>query len=303
MKATNGNVQTKRLSFEGNLHQSVAEVEVAPNSLDPALGIVSKPDLGNLMRAEMHRKHAILQGGPQGHRITSKGLAHAEVPILKRDLSLVLHFTHHIAGAILDRRQDRRKSPRADLIATGRHRHVQRLMRPLAVVDLTPLIEPRLHLAEVTQHQSCQHLRFQGAVKPFLLAMRLGMVRPPMPHSHSQPQQPNCQRHCDVRSTVRRPGPYCSRQRRRASRWLGALLHSSSSGPNRTLGHSTNRLCTVRHPDLTLPVADRVRGGRVCGGDTARLLRSAELATLPGQPPRGCQERGARLSSGRDREA
>ena len=99
MEAIKSNVQAKRLSFEGNLHRSVAEVEVAPNSLDPASEIVSKSDLGNLMRAEMHRKHAILQSGPQGHRVSSKGFTHAKVPILKRNLALILNFAHHIAGA------------------------------------------------------------------------------------------------------------------------------------------------------------------------------------------------------------
>jgi hypothetical protein len=57
---------------------------------DSASGVLFKSELGNLMRAEMHRKHSILQGGPQRHGVSPKGFSYPKVPILKRDLSLIL---------------------------------------------------------------------------------------------------------------------------------------------------------------------------------------------------------------------
>ena len=191
MRPIKSTLQPKKLSLGSKLHRSVAEVELAPNWT--ASGIVSKSDLGNLMRAEIHRKHSILQGGPQRHGVSPKGFAYPKVPILKRDLSLILNFTHNIAGAIFNRRQNLRKAPQADLIAAGGDRHAQRLVRSLVVVDLTPLIKLRLHLAEITKHWPGQHLRFQGAVKPFFLALRLRMLRPPMSYPHTQTHQPNRQ--------------------------------------------------------------------------------------------------------------
>src|SRR5262245_59348053 len=159
-----------------------------------SLPVVSDSDLGNLMRAEMHYKHSILQAGPQGHRVSAKGFADAKVSVLERDLALILDFPHDITGTVFNRRQNLRKAPRADLITAGWYCHAQRLVWPLVVVDLAPLIEPGLRLGEILQDGPGQHLGFQGAVEPFLLALSLGMARPPMAYPDSQSQQPNRQR-------------------------------------------------------------------------------------------------------------
>src|SRR5512145_2748790 len=105
------------------------------------------------MRTEMHGKHSLLQGRPHGDWIASKGCADAKVPVVKRNPALVLDFAHDIAGAVFNPWQNLRKGSGADLVASRRDRHPQRLVRPLVVINLTPLVKPGLHLGKIAKHR------------------------------------------------------------------------------------------------------------------------------------------------------
>src|SRR5262245_59369424 len=230
-----------------------------------SLPVVSDSDLGNLMRAEMHYKHSILQAGPQGHRVSAKGFADAKVSVLERDLALILDFPHDITGTVFNRRQNLRKAPRADLITAGWYCHAQRLVWPLVVIDLAPLIEPGLRLGEILQDGPGQHLGFQGAVEPFLLALSLGMARPPMAYPDSQSQQPNRQRRC-------RDGPdHCS----------PTANHCPSASPRAT--HSDERLWSTAVARSLLAGSDRPASTRQSGNDHPPSPRDDTAARCPKQ--------------------
>src|SRR5882724_939894 len=150
-------------------------------------------DIGDMVMAEEDLPQAVGGSGPEGHGVTVQGLAKVEELALERDFSLALHPAH-LAGWILDRRQALREGTRTDPVSPCRRLHVQRLMRPLLVIDLAPGIEAGLRLAGIEQRPPCQQFRLQGPMEALVLSLGLRMVRTRMRDLDAQPDQPQGKR-------------------------------------------------------------------------------------------------------------
>src|SRR5216684_3872244 len=73
------------------------------------------------------------------------------------------------------------------------------------IVRHTPRIKPRLALDEVPDHTPLQNFCIQRAMKPFVLTLRLRVIRSPVRDPHSQTQQPH--RQCRPGTLARAAAP------------------------------------------------------------------------------------------------
>ena len=62
------------------------------------------------------------------------------------------------------------------------------------IVAVAPLVKSVLHVPEVGEHSLGQHFNFQTAMKAFLLALRLRVIRAAVRYEDAEPQKPNRQR-------------------------------------------------------------------------------------------------------------
>src|SRR5256885_12634617 len=129
------------------------------------------------MRSKVQIVNSIGRGRPERNRVTAERFADAKFAMAKRDLAVNLHFAHLVGGGVLQRRQLLGKTARTRLIATRRHFHRQSFMRSHVIVAVAPLIEPRLHASEISKDSMGQHFDFQAAMKAFVFALRLWMIR------------------------------------------------------------------------------------------------------------------------------
>src|SRR5713226_350049 len=159
-------------------------------------------NLRNSMGSKVHFVNPILSRGSQGHRVTAKGFADAKLTVAERDLPVTLHLAHLVPGSILQRRQLLRKRSLTWLIAARRHGHRQRFMRPQVIVTVAPFVKTKLHPLKVSKHSLGQHLDFQTAVKAFVFALGLRMIRPTVTDGNTEPQQPNRQRRVLMRPVI-----------------------------------------------------------------------------------------------------
>ena len=90
------------------------------------------------------------------------------------DVPVVAHFADNISWAIFNGRQPFGVAPLTRLIAGSGHRHVERFMGPLRVVDKAPLIKVVLPVPQTSTVLIAQDLRFQGAMKTFVFTLGLG---------------------------------------------------------------------------------------------------------------------------------
>ena len=74
------------------------------------------------------------------------------------DAAAVLDLSHAIAGGVFDGRERRRIGARAGPVAAGGHGHVEGLVGPLEVVDMTPGREGLATVSEVAEATALEHL-------------------------------------------------------------------------------------------------------------------------------------------------
>src|SRR5438105_11423795 len=146
------------------------------------------------MRSKIRFLNSNLSRGPKLHWRAAKRPADVKLAIAERDLAIDLHFTHLVGGPVFQRRQLLRKRSRARLIAARRHGHRQSFVRPDVIVAVAPLIKTNLHALEVGKDSLGQDFNFQAAMKAFVFALSLRMIRPTVTNGNAQAQKPNCQR-------------------------------------------------------------------------------------------------------------
>src|SRR6266550_5586373 len=146
------------------------------------------------MRSEIDFINSIRHRGPQGYRIAAKRFADAKLAMAKGDAAVNLNFTHLVDRAVFKRRQLFRKRSLADLISTRRHVHVQSFMRSHMIVAVAPFIKTNLHRFKVAKDPLGQYFNFQTAMKAFVFALGLRMIRPTVANANAQEQEPNRQR-------------------------------------------------------------------------------------------------------------
>ena len=130
------------------------------------------------MSSKIDFEKPVLNRWSQGHRIAAKRFADAQLAIAKKDLAIDLHFAHLVDRSVLQRRQLFRKRSLADLISTRRHVHVQSFMRSHVIVAVAPFIKTSLHRFKVAKDPLGQYFNFQTAMKAFVFALGLRMIRP-----------------------------------------------------------------------------------------------------------------------------
>src|SRR5229473_313135 len=158
-------------------------------------------DGADLVPAEMNTEHPIFGRRPQRDQLATEWFANANATVLESDVSFFVGLAHNIAIAVFDRRQSLRKRTSACPVTLARRRQIERLVRPLVIVDVAPAVEGALTCGQICELAAKQNLSLERAVKPFVLALRLRMMRPAMRDPYSQSQQPH--RECRERPTAR----------------------------------------------------------------------------------------------------
>src|SRR5712691_883768 len=143
------------------------------------------------MGSKVHFVGAIRSSRAERHEITTERFTDAELAAAESDVAIGLDFPQLVYRVVFDRWQRLGERARTRLITARRHRHFQSFMRPHVIVAVAPFIKPGLHPGKVSEDSLGQHLDFQGAMKAFVFALRLRMIRATMRNSDAQPQQPH----------------------------------------------------------------------------------------------------------------
>src|SRR5882724_4321702 len=142
------------------------------------------------MGAVVHAEDAVLDGRTHGDGLAAEGLADAPRAVLEADEAVLVDLADAVAGPVLDGRQGFGEGAWARVVAVGRHRQGERIVRPVVVVEMAPGVEGTLAVDEIAEAVGLQQLGLEGAMEALVLALGLRMVRPPMTDPHTQAQQP-----------------------------------------------------------------------------------------------------------------
>src|SRR4051812_35045115 len=114
-----------------------------------------------------------------GEPLTTEGLR--DFPELSLEADIGLRGgdgPNNLALIVFPRWKAIRHRALAGSIAACRHIEVQRLVRPVEIVDRPPFVECSLDIGEVAVALEGKDLGLQAAVEAFVLAAALGMVGP-----------------------------------------------------------------------------------------------------------------------------
>ena len=127
--------------------------------------------------------------------LAAEGLRDFPEPPLEADIGLRRgDRTDELALVVLHRRKAIRHRALARSIAACRHIEVQRLVRPVEIVDGSPFVERALDIIEVAITPERKDLGLQATVEAFVLAAALRMVGPAVNRSDAELQKPDRQR-------------------------------------------------------------------------------------------------------------
>src|SRR5918996_1677928 len=150
-------------------------------------------DLANGLMTEEHIKDSVSGSDFKADGITREGIAHLQDFSFKVDLSFLLHFAHQDPRIILDGRQALWKRAQAYLVARGRHLKSQGVMRTNEIVLVSEGVKGSLEIENVLPLPSHEELSDKRAVKPFIFAHGLRVVRSAVTHRDPQAHQPHRQ--------------------------------------------------------------------------------------------------------------
>ena len=136
---------------------------------------VGQVDSSDPVGAEEDAPAAVAVEGADADALAAKGLGHLPQSPLEAHVVLAGgDGAHDVTLAILRGRQPPWHRARARPVAAGRHFEVERLVRPLEVVDLAPAVEGALHLGQVMEAPQREHLLGERAMEALVLAAALG---------------------------------------------------------------------------------------------------------------------------------
>src|SRR5271169_3884239 len=122
--------------------------------------VLRQVDGGNLMRAEVDAVVTVRPARPDRHAFAKERLSDRPLSSLEADIGpFAADLSDDLAWLVLRLGEPLRHRPGADPIATGGHLIVQRLVRPIEVVDVAPLIERSLNLGEIAEPAHREHFR------------------------------------------------------------------------------------------------------------------------------------------------
>ena len=148
-------------------------------------------DRRDLLDAEIDAVDAVLDGRAQRDRLGSEWLAKTNPAAFETDIAILVGLADDVVGAVFDRRQHLGERARTRAIALPRRCHVERLVRPLMIVDVAPAIECALALDQIGIGTPGENLGLQGAMEALVLALRLRMIGASVRHPHAQSHQPD----------------------------------------------------------------------------------------------------------------
>src|SRR5215216_5497402 len=208
-------------TFQGVLKpvlQFAAAVVGPVDPVDTRLRVVHKStgriggaqiDRADLLGAEMEAEDAILVGWPQRERLAAACFADAETAALEADYPVGVDLAHDVIGTVLDLWQMVGEGARADAITTAGDVDIERLMRPLVVVDMPPDVKGALTFGQIAKVAYAENLSVERAMKALVLALGLRMIGPPMCHPHPEPHQPDGKDREGLRPRCRPKADHC----------------------------------------------------------------------------------------------
>src|ERR1700745_3450727 len=154
--------------------------------------LVGQVDAGDLMSAEVDAVLAIECKRPDGEAFTLKGLRHLPKPPLEADIGLgggdgaddVVPVIFHLGQVV-------RHGAQACSIAAGWLLLIERLVGPLEVVDLAPLVESALHFGQIAKAPQREDFILERAMEALVLAPALWAIRPAVQDLDAELQQPH----------------------------------------------------------------------------------------------------------------
>jgi hypothetical protein len=121
---------------------------------------------------------AVFYGRSECDSFAAEGFGDFDRAAEEADVPALLHTAHDVARGVLERCDGLDIVASAGLIAAGRHGKLERLVRPLSVVDHAPVIEGALGSGEIGKGRSGQRFGFEAAMEAFVLAHGLRMIGP-----------------------------------------------------------------------------------------------------------------------------
>src|SRR6185369_17802527 len=176
------------------------------------IAALPKVELADSLAAEIHFIQTVFGCRTNPYVLIDEGPTDPEAAVLEPQLSALLHFPNLVVARVLDARELVRHRSWAQCVMRGRHVEVERLMRPLRVVDIAPSIEFTLALRKARPRSSAQDFELERAVKSLVFALCLRMTGARVRHDDPELHQP-----------------------RRKARMKGPSMHHAS--PRRSIVH------------------------------------------------------------------
>src|SRR6202162_6063323 len=139
----------------------------------------------------MNAEDTVFGRGAQRDQLAAERFSEANATALEMDVAFLVGLADKIVRPVFDGRQSLRKGAKAWPVTLAGRCQIDRLMGPLIIVDVPPPVEGALTLGQVREVTSVQDLGLERAMEAFVLALRLGVIGPPMRHPHAQTQQPH----------------------------------------------------------------------------------------------------------------
>src|SRR5216684_8195240 len=157
---------------------------------------VEGPDVDgcNPLGSEDDVEDAILCGWSERHSLSTERLGDLEGAAEEADVTALLDTAYDVARGIFEGSDRLDIVARARLIAAGRDGKLERLVRPLRVVDVAPAVEGAFGGDEIGEGRAGQHLGLEAAVEAFVLAHGLWMIGPRMADLDAMLDQPDPER-------------------------------------------------------------------------------------------------------------
>jgi hypothetical protein len=146
------------------------------------------------MSCEEDAVFAVVDRRSDGKTLSTECLWNLPRSTLEADVGFGGRYgSYNLATVVFRLRQALRHGALAWPVAAGRHLLVERLMRPLEVVDFAPGIEGTLGLGKIAETAQRKHLGVERTMEAFVLAATLRMVRPTVNDGDAQLEKPYCE--------------------------------------------------------------------------------------------------------------
>src|SRR5690242_7414939 len=168
--------------------RNAGEVPVDPGGRPGLTGSwvrLGEVDLADRVQAIDDIVLAIGEGRAQRHRLADERSADVPDAVFEGDLAVGVDLADDRYRCIFDRWQLLREGAIARLIARGWRRQLQRLVRPLGIIDMAPGLEGLVSLLEVAPSAPADHFGFERTVESLILALGLRMTGTPMADTHA----------------------------------------------------------------------------------------------------------------------